>query len=89
MLWVLMSHKWARWIAALWMVLGAVAVAAISPVLGVVCAALLLILAVAWKTGASWANLPMYFLLMHFAYLRGLWHALAGKRYVTWKPRAA
>ena len=33
-------------------------------------------------------RLPLYFILIHLAYLRGLFKCLAGERYVTWEPRA-
>jgi hypothetical protein len=41
-----------------------------------------------WRTGARWAELPMFFIIVHCAYLNGLWRALAGDRYLVWKPRA-
>ena len=88
MLWVLVSHKWLRWLAALWILAGLSAAAALSPLIAA--AALLLTLAAvaAWRAGVRAAQLPAFFLLIHFAYLRGLWHALTGERYVTWRPRA-
>jgi hypothetical protein len=88
MLWVLASHKWLRWIAGLWILAGAVALTALSPLLALAAAGVLLLLALGFRSGAGWASIPIYFLLIHLAYLRGLWQALAGERYVTWKPRA-
>jgi cellulose synthase/poly-beta-1,6-N-acetylglucosamine synthase-like glycosyltransferase len=89
MLWVLVSHKWLRWIAAVWMVTGAVALAAVSAPAALAVALLILITLAAWRAGVRAAAMPVFFLLIHFAYLRGLWHAVKGERYVTWKPRAA
>jgi hypothetical protein len=88
MLWVLASHKWLRWTAGLWILLGLLALAALSPPLALAAVGMLLLLALGWRAGAGWASIPIYFLLIHLAYLRGLFQALAGERYVTWKPRA-
>jgi glycosyltransferase involved in cell wall biosynthesis len=89
MLWVLTSHKWLRWIAAVWIVLGAAAFVSLSALAAVAIVAAVATVWIAWRTGMRAAGLPIFFLLVHFAYLRGLWHALKGERYVTWKPRAA
>jgi hypothetical protein len=88
MLWVLLSHKWMRWVAAIWIVAGAAAAAALSPLAAAAIVMLAVLLLLAWRAGLRAAGLPLFFLLIHFAYLRGLWHALTGERYVTWKPRA-
>jgi hypothetical protein len=88
MLWVLASHKWMRWTAGLWILLGLVALAALSAPLALAAVAALVLLALGWRARAGWASLPIYFLLIHLAYLRGLFQALAGERYITWKPRA-
>ena len=48
----------------------------------------LMVLILAWRAGVGAASLPVFFLLIHLAYLRGLWHAVKGERYVTWKPRS-
>lgn len=88
MLWVLLSHKWLRWIIALWILVGAGALAVLAPKLAVLAAVAFAGLLLAWQSGAGWASLPVFFLLIHFAYLRGLWHAIKGERYITWKPRS-
>jgi glycosyltransferase involved in cell wall biosynthesis len=88
MLWVLASHKWLRWIAGLWILLGLLALVVLSPLLAFAAVGMLLLFVLGWRAGAGWAGIPIYFLLIHFAYLRGLFQALAGERYVTWKPRA-
>ena len=88
MLWVLASHKWLRWTAGLWILAGAVALAALSPWLALAATGALLLLVLVWRAGAGWVSIPIYFLLIHLAYLRGLSQALVGERYVTWKPRA-
>jgi len=88
MLWVLLSHKWLRWIAGLWMLLAFIAFASLGPLFAAVAILFALLLFAGWRLGASWAGLPVYFLVVHCAYLKGLWQALAGERYVTWKPRA-
>jgi len=88
MVWVLVSHKWMRWIAGLWILAGWVAVTAIQPILGAAAVAALIVLVIAWRFGVRAAGLPVYFLLIHLAYLWGLWRALMGERYVTWRPRA-
>ena len=88
MLWVLLSHKWLRWIGGLWMIVGSMAIVALSPLAGFIVGIGLLILLVGWLTGRSWANLPIYFVFMHLAYLQGLWHAIKGERYVVWTPRS-
>jgi hypothetical protein len=88
MLWVLVSHKWLRWIAGIWILAAAAALVALSPRLALAAAGALLLLIACWRSGARWAGMPIYFLLIHLAYLRGIRQALAGERYVTWKPRA-
>jgi hypothetical protein len=89
MLWVLVSHKWLRWIAAVWIITATLSLAAISLPAAAALTLLILGLLLAWRVGVRAVSLPVFFLLVHFAYLRGLWHALKGERYVTWKPRAA
>ena len=88
MLWVLVSHKWLRWVAAVLMITGAVALGFAAPWLAAVGAGLIAVLIAGWKAGAGFAGMPVFFLLIHLAYLRGLWHAVQGERYVTWKPRS-
>jgi cellulose synthase/poly-beta-1,6-N-acetylglucosamine synthase-like glycosyltransferase len=88
MLWVLFSHKWARWIAGIWMLLGWAALAVLAPALAIAAVVAVIVLAAAWRLGARWAGMPVYFLLTHAAYLRALCQALAGERYVIWTPRA-
>jgi len=89
MLWVLLSHKWLRWIAAVWMMAGFIAVAVLAPPAALGLVLMILATVLAWRAGVRAAAMPVFFLLIHFAYLRGLWHAVRGERYVTWKPRAA
>lgn len=87
-IWILISHKWMRWTAGLWLILGAIALAGTSPPLAALAAAGLLILLAGWRWKAGWASFPMYFLLVHTAYLNGLLRAIQGNRFVVWKPRA-
>ena len=88
MLWILLSHKWLRWTAGLWII----AAVCVLPFISLPLTALALIAAVAvfsgWKANRGWATLPVYFLMVHTAYLNGLRRALQGERYVVWKPRA-
>jgi hypothetical protein len=86
-LWVLVSHKWLRWIAGLWLIAGAVLLPLISLPLALLAGAGAIVLFLGWKSRAGWATLPVYFLLVHLAYLNGLWRAMLGDRYVVWKPR--
>lgn len=88
MLWVLLSHKWLRWIAGIWIPAGTMALFALSPLLGTASFLLFVLIGIGWQTGAGWAGLPVYFLIVHAAYLRGLFQAVIGERYVVWKPRA-
>jgi cellulose synthase/poly-beta-1,6-N-acetylglucosamine synthase-like glycosyltransferase len=88
MLWVLLSHKWLRWIAGIWIPLGLLALAGVAPVPAVIALCLLMLLGIGWRYGAPWSKLPVFFLVVHLAYLRGLWHAITGERYVVWTPRA-
>jgi cellulose synthase/poly-beta-1,6-N-acetylglucosamine synthase-like glycosyltransferase len=88
-LWVLLSHKLMRWIAGVWLIVIVVLLPVISVPLTLVVAAGFVVLLIAWKRRASWATFPMYFLLVHLAYLNGLWRALLGDRFVVWKPREA
>ncbi len=88
MLWALISHKWMRWLAGIWIPLGWVALAGLSPTLAIAALALLGVIVLGWRSGARWAELPMFFIIVHCAYLNGLWRALAGDRYLVWKPRA-
>ena len=88
MLWTLISHKWLRWIAGIWIPLGWIALAGLSPALAVAALALLALWLSGWRTGARWAGIPMFFIIVHCAYLNGLWRALSGDRYLVWKPRA-
>jgi cellulose synthase/poly-beta-1,6-N-acetylglucosamine synthase-like glycosyltransferase len=85
--WVLLSHKLMRWIAGLWIILGAALLPLISVPLSIAAAVLFVVLIAGWKRGAGWATFPAYFLLVHLAYLNGLWRALSGNRFVVWKPR--
>jgi cellulose synthase/poly-beta-1,6-N-acetylglucosamine synthase-like glycosyltransferase len=85
--WVLLSHKFMRWIAGLWLILGAVLLPLISLPLAVAAAVVLMVLVIGWKRRAGWATFPAYFFLVHLAYLNGLWRALTGDRFVVWKPR--
>jgi cellulose synthase/poly-beta-1,6-N-acetylglucosamine synthase-like glycosyltransferase len=87
--WVLLSHKWLRWTTALWLLLGAVALLAISALTAATVVISALALWLGWRAGLRAASLPVFFILVHVAYLRGIWHAIRGERYVTWKPRAA
>jgi len=87
-IWVLISHKWMRWTAGLWIIAGFIALAATSPPLAALALAGLLILLLGWRAKANWASLPCYFLLVHTAYLNGLLQAIRGNRFVVWKPRA-
>ena len=88
MLFVLLSHKWLRWIAGIWIPVGVFALARIFPPAAIGLFLAGVIGAIGWWTGARWAKIPAFFLIVHAAYLRGLWHALKGDRYVVWKPRA-
>jgi hypothetical protein len=88
MLWTLVSHKWLRWMAGIWIPLGWIALAALSPALAAAALALLLMVVAGWRMGARWAKIPAFFIIVHCAYLRGLWRALSGDRYLVWKPRA-
>jgi glycosyltransferase involved in cell wall biosynthesis len=88
MLWTIISHKWLRWIAGIWIPLGWIALAGLSPTLAVAALGLLALVVVGWRTGARWAGIPMFFIIVHCAYLNGLWRALSGDRYLVWKPRA-
>jgi cellulose synthase/poly-beta-1,6-N-acetylglucosamine synthase-like glycosyltransferase len=87
--WVMLSHKLMRWIAGLWLVAIAALLPLISLPLTLLAAAGVVVLFLAWKRRAGWATFPVYFLLVHLAYLNGLWRALLGERYVVWKPREA
>jgi cellulose synthase/poly-beta-1,6-N-acetylglucosamine synthase-like glycosyltransferase len=88
MLWTLVSHKWLRWVAGIWIPLGWIALAALSPALAAAALALLCLVVAGWRMGARWAEIPMFFIIVHCAYLKGLWRALSGDRYLVWKPRA-
>lgn len=87
-IWVLISHKWMRWTAGIWMLAALVSLAFVSPALLALALAGILILLAGWRASASWASFPVYFLLVHTAYLNGLLQALRGNRFVVWKPRA-
>jgi glycosyltransferase involved in cell wall biosynthesis len=88
MLWTVTSHKWLRWIAGLWIPVGWAALAALSPTAAALAGTLLAALALGWRAGARWASIPAFFIIVHAAYLNGLWRALLGDRYLVWKPRA-
>jgi cellulose synthase/poly-beta-1,6-N-acetylglucosamine synthase-like glycosyltransferase len=88
MLWTLTSHKWLRWVAGIWIPLGWIALAGLSPALAAVALGFLVVFFVAWGAGTGWADIPMFFIIVHCAYLKGLWRALLGDRYLVWKPRA-
>ena len=88
MLWVLLSRKWMRWTFAVWMVLGSITLALLSPALGLLEGALLVALVAGWIAGGRWAEPPIHFILIHLAHMQGLWHALKGRRYATWEPGA-
>ncbi len=88
MLWTLVSHKWLRWIAGIWIPLGWIALAGLSPALAAAALALLILVVLGWRARARWAAIPMFFIIVHCAYLNGLWCALQGDRYLVWKPRA-
>jgi hypothetical protein len=88
MLWTLISHKWLRWIAGIWFPLGCIALADLHPRLAAAALALPILVVAGWRAGARWAGIPMFFILVHCAYLNGLWRALLGDRYLVWKPRA-
>jgi cellulose synthase/poly-beta-1,6-N-acetylglucosamine synthase-like glycosyltransferase len=88
MLWTLVSHKWLRWLAGIWVPLGWIALAGLSRTLATAAVALLIVVIVGWRAGARWAGIPMFFIIVHSAYLNGLWRALSGDRYLVWKPRA-
>lgn len=85
--WILLSHKFMRWVAGLWLVAGAILLPLISFQLTLLALAGVVLLLMGWKRRAGWATFPMYFLLVHVAYLNGLWRALNGERFVVWKPR--
>jgi cellulose synthase/poly-beta-1,6-N-acetylglucosamine synthase-like glycosyltransferase len=87
--WVLLSHKLMRWIAGLWLIVIAVLLPLISLPLTLLAALCVGVLFIGWKRKAGWATFPVYFFLVHLAYLNGLWRALLGERYVVWKPREA
>ncbi|BDC53198.1 hypothetical protein F183_A55130 (plasmid) [Bryobacterales bacterium F-183] len=89
MLFVLASHKWARWTAGIWMLTAGIAWIVLTGWVG----ALALVAAIGLVALAAKFNLPgsgilVFFTVVHAAYLRGLAKALEGERYVTWKPRA-
>jgi cellulose synthase/poly-beta-1,6-N-acetylglucosamine synthase-like glycosyltransferase len=88
MLWALISHKWLRWVAGIWIPLGWIALAGLSPALAAAALVPLALVVLGWRAGAGWAAIPMFFIIVHCAYLNGLWRALAGDRYLVWKPRA-
>ncbi len=88
MLWTLTSHKWLRWVAGIWIPLGWMALAELSPALAAGALALVAIVVVGWRAGSRWAEIPVFFIIVHCAYLNGLWRALSGDRYLVWKPRA-
>ena len=96
--WILTSHKLLRWLGLVWMFLvaaGTVWMARESTSALLFLGAQLVFVALA---GAATAfprlahsrvgQLPQYFILIHLAYLRGVFKCLAGERYVTWEPRA-
>lgn len=85
---VLLSHKWLRWIAGIWIPLGFVALMVLFPLAGIASLLLFVLIGIGWRKGAGWADIPVFFLIVHTAYLRGLWQAVAGERYIVWKPRA-
>lgn len=85
--WVLLSHKFMRWIAGVWIIAGAVLLPFLSVPLTLLALACVFVLFVGWKRRAGWTTFPVYFLLVHLAYLNGLRHAAAGNRFVVWKPR--
>jgi cellulose synthase/poly-beta-1,6-N-acetylglucosamine synthase-like glycosyltransferase len=85
--WVVLSHKLLRWLSGLWLIAGAVLLPFISIPLTLVALAGGAVLFLGWKRRAGWATFPVYFLLVHLAYLNGLWRALTGDRFVVWKPR--
>lgn len=88
MLWVLLSHKWARWVAGLWILAGTGALVSLGP-WGIGLTGLtLLTVGLAWRCGWPGGNVAAFFGIVHAAYLRGLWKAIRGERYVTWKLRA-
>lgn len=86
--WILLSHKWLRWTAGLWIILAALLLPFVSLPLTGLALVLALLLFAGWKSKAKWAAIPAYFLMVHTAYLNGLWRALRGDRFVVWKPRA-
>jgi cellulose synthase/poly-beta-1,6-N-acetylglucosamine synthase-like glycosyltransferase len=88
MLWTLISHKWLRWVAGIWIALGWIALAGLSPILATVALVLLILVVLGWRAGAPGAGIPVFFIIVHCAYLNGLWRALSGDRYMVWKPRA-
>lgn len=88
MLWTVVSHKWLRWVAGIWIPLGWIALAGLSPALAIAALVLLAFVVVGWRAGGRWAGIPMFFIIVHCAYLNGLRRALLGDRYMVWKPRA-
>jgi hypothetical protein len=96
--WMLTSHKLARWLGLVWMLLvgaGTVELAGRSPWGGLLLALETGLLALAAaaalfpnRTKSVVFRLPLYLILVHLAYLRGVLKFLAGERYVTWEPRA-
>jgi hypothetical protein len=88
MLWTVISHKWLRWLAGLWIPLGWIALAGVEPRVAGASLVLLVLVLIGWRVGARWAQIPAFFLMVHGAYLNGLWRAIRGDRYLVWKPRA-
>jgi hypothetical protein len=96
--WMLTSHKPGRWLGLVWMLLvgvGSVGLAGRSPwgkLLLALEAGLLALAAVAAlfprPAKSAVLRLPLYLVVVHLAYLRGILKYLAGERYVTWEPRS-
>ena len=96
--WVLTSHKLLRWFGLIWMLLVAIGAAGLAKentwaILLLAAQAVFLLMAGMAAVFPRLANsrltqIPLFFTVIHLAYLRGIFHCLSGERYVTWEPRA-
>jgi cellulose synthase/poly-beta-1,6-N-acetylglucosamine synthase-like glycosyltransferase len=95
--WMLTSHKTLRWCTLAGLAASFAAMLALgagdarwlwAAASGVVLILLFLLGALFSGRLRKLAGMGGYFLMVHAAYLRGLWKFASGERYVTWKPRA-